>query len=112
MSKAFKILQFLKQTRKGGMFWESESVSNIAWTDLLSSGEIDGKEAMSKVYPNFYMNELLVLLSLSNMHPKLTLNITFMDGIDRLSRSRRAHAYANPLDTFEQLDTTKEPLMR
>lgn len=44
-----------------------------------------------------------VLLSLFDMHPKLTLNITFMDGMDRISRCRRVHAYVNPLNTFRQL---------
>ena len=84
------------------MFWESKVITgNIKWPDLLSSGKINEKETMSKVWVKDHMSSFLLLLSLSDMHPKSTLSITFMDRMDRFSRCRCAHAYANPLDTFE-----------
>jgi len=58
---------------------------------------------MLKVCPNVFINDFLILLYLFDMHPKIKLNVTFMDRMDRFSRSRCAHAYVNPFDTKEQM---------
>jgi len=58
---------------------------------------------MSKVCLKECMNNFLVLVSLFDMHSKLTLNLTFTDGMDQFFRCCCTHAYINPLDTFDSV---------
>lgn len=60
---------------------------------------------MSNICLKDHMNNVLILLSLLDMHPKLTPNITLINVMDYSSRSRCVHAYANPLDMFKQLES-------
>ena len=65
---SFRNPTFSKQVRKNMMFWKWNLLDSIKWTNRLSSGEIVGEEAMSKVCLGVYMSDFLALLSLFDMH--------------------------------------------